>query len=95
MPDIYTVASLNINALASQVKIAMLEDFVSQHEIDFLFQQEVTQPTFDNLRGYKAYTNIGKNRRGTAILIREHLLLTGTVSLPSGRGIVVSFQGYD
>jgi len=93
MPDIYKVATLNINALASQVKMVKLEDFVHQHEIDFLFLQEVTQPRFDNLRGYTAYTNIGANRRGTAILAREHLPLTRTVSLPSGRGIAVSFQG--
>jgi exonuclease III len=53
MPDIYKVATLNIIALASQVKIAMLEDFVCQHEIDILFLQEVTQLKFNNLRGYK------------------------------------------
>jgi exonuclease III len=73
--------------------MAMLEDFFRQQETDFLFLQEVTQPKFDNLRGYTAYTNIGTNRRGTAILTREHLPLTRTVSLPSGRGIAASFQG--
>jgi exonuclease III len=92
MPDIYKVATLNINALAPQVKMAMLEDFVRQHEIDFLFLQEATQPKFDNLRRYKEYTNIGTNRRGTAILTREHLPLTRTASLPSGRGIAASFK---
>jgi exonuclease III len=94
MPDFYKVAILNINVLASQVKMVMFEDFVRQHEIDFLFLQEVTQPKFDNLRGYTAYTNIGTNRRGTAILAREHLPLTRTISLPSGRGIVRVFRGY-
>jgi exonuclease III len=94
MPDIYKVATLNINALASQVKMAMLEEFVRHHEIDFLFLQEVTQPKFDNLRGYTAYTNIGTNRRGTAILGMEHLPLTRTVSLPSGSGEPRVFRGY-
>jgi hypothetical protein len=70
MPDIYKIAILIINTLASQVKMAMLEYFVRQHEIDFLFLQEVTQPKFDNLRGYTAYTNIGTNLRRTAILAR-------------------------
>jgi exonuclease III len=93
MPDIYKVATRNINALASQVKMATLEDFVRQHDIDFLVLQEVTQPKFDNLRGYTAQTNIGTNRRGTAILARENLPLTRTVSLRSGRGIAASFQG--
>jgi exonuclease III len=59
MPDIYKIVTLNINDLESQVKMAMLDDCVRQHEIDFLFLQEVTQPKPDNLRGHKAYTNIG------------------------------------
>jgi exonuclease III len=33
------------------------------------------------------------NRRGTAILAREHLPLTRTFSLHSGRRIAASFQG--
>jgi exonuclease III len=93
VPDIYKVATLNVNALAPQVKIAMFEDFVRQHEIDFLFLKELTQPKFDNFRGYTAHTNIGTNRRGTAILAREHLPLARTVSLLSGRWLAESFQG--
>jgi hypothetical protein len=54
MPDIYNVVTLKINALASEVKMAMLEDFVRQHEVDFVFFQQVTQQKFDNLRGYTA-----------------------------------------
>ena len=64
--------------------MAMLEDFVCQYEIDFLFLQEVTQPKFDNLRGYTAYINIGTKRRETAILAREHLPLTRRVPYPLG-----------
>jgi hypothetical protein len=37
MTDIYKVATLNTNALALQVKMAIIEDFVRQQEIDFLF----------------------------------------------------------
>jgi len=75
------------------MKMAMFGNFVRQHEIDFLYLQVVMQPKFEKLRGYTAYTNIGTKRRGTAILAREHLPLTRTVSLPSGRGIVASFHG--
>jgi len=71
----------------------MLEVFFHRHVIDILFLQEVTQPVLDNIRGYTAYTNIGTTRRGTAILTREHLPLTRTVCLPSGRGIAANFQG--
>jgi hypothetical protein len=50
----YKVATVNINSLSSQVKMAMIEDSVRQHEMEFLFLQVVTQPMFDNLRGYPA-----------------------------------------
>jgi exonuclease III len=92
MPDIYKIATLNINGIVSPLRIAMLEDFLCTQEKDFLFLQEVTQPVFDNLRGYTAYTNV-TTRRGIAILAREHLTLTRTICLPSGRGIAATFQG--
>jgi len=59
MPDIYKVSTLNINGLGSQVRVAMLKDFLHRHLIDILFLQEVTQPVLDNHRGYTAYTIIG------------------------------------
>jgi exonuclease III len=93
MTDIYKVASLNINGLTSQLRIAMLEDFLIKHEIDILFLQEVTQSHFDNLRGYTAYTNTGTTRRGTAVLARDHLILTDIVRIPTGRGVEADFHG--
>jgi exonuclease III len=93
MTDIYKVATLNINGLTSQKGIAMLEDFLIKHEIDILFLQEVTQPLFDNLRGYTAHTNTETTRRGTAILARDHLTLNNIVPLPTGRGVASDFQG--
>jgi exonuclease III len=71
----------------------MLEDFLIKHEIDILFLQEVTQPVFDNLRGYTAYNNTEKTRRGTAILAINHLTLTNILRLPTGRGLAADFQG--
>ena len=76
----------------SPLRIEMLEDFLRTQETDFLFLQEVRQPVFD-LRGYTAYTNVGTTRRGTAIIAREHLTLTRTICLLSGRGIAATFQG--
>lgn len=69
MADIYKIATLNINALASQTRLAMLDDFMRKKEID-IFLQEVTQPMFDTIRGYAACTLIGTTRRGTTILTR-------------------------
>jgi exonuclease III len=48
---------------------------------------------YDNLRSYTAHTNTGTNRRGTAVLTRDHLFLTNIVRLPTGRGIAADLQG--
>jgi len=38
------IATLNINGLISRARVAMLEKFLSVHDIDILFAQEVTSP---------------------------------------------------
>jgi hypothetical protein len=77
MTEIYKLATLNINGLASQLRIEMLEDFLIKQEIDVLFLQEVTQPVFDNLRGYIAYT---QERPGDERLpLRENALPSQTL----------------
>jgi exonuclease III len=73
MTNIYKLATLNINGVASQLRIAILEDFLIKQQTDIIFLQEDTQPVFDKLRGYTAHTNIVTTRRRKAILTREHL----------------------
>ena len=89
MADIYKIATLNINGLASQTRLAMLrvEDFMRKQEIDIIHLEEVTPPVFDIFRGYAVYTKIGTIRHGTAILTREHMSLTNVVRLPTGMGM--------
>jgi len=41
MPDIYKIATLNINGMATPPRIAMLEDFLQKQEIDIFLLQEV------------------------------------------------------
>jgi hypothetical protein len=88
----YKIATLNINGLATQPRIMMLEDFLHKQQIDILFLQEVTRPVFDYIQGYVAHTNIGTTGRGTAILTRVHIQLMNIVRLPTGSGIAAVFQ---
>jgi len=92
MPDIYKIATLNINGMATSPRIAILEDFLQKLVIDIVLLQEVTRPVFDDIRGFTAYTNIGTAGRGTAILTRDHIQLTIIVCLPAGRGMAADFQ---
>ena len=40
-------------------KKAILEDFMQKQEIDIILVQKVTRPVFSDIRGFRAYTNIG------------------------------------
>jgi hypothetical protein len=62
-------------------------------ELDIIFLQDVTQPVFDNIRGYAEYNNIRTNKRATAILVRENMTHTNIMSIPSGRGMTAELQG--
>jgi len=51
--DVFNIATLNINGLASKTKVEMLEDFLRREEMDILFLQEFAQSTIDTLLHYK------------------------------------------
>jgi exonuclease III len=65
----------------------MLTDFLHKPETDIILLQEVTHNDFDMIRGYNAYTNVGINKRGMAILTRDTIKLTKITRVPSGRGM--------
>jgi exonuclease III len=69
-----------------------LLSFCHQYEIDILLLQEVMHEGFSACWGYTAQVNIGKNRHGTAILMREPLSLESFDGLPSGRGIAEYYK---
>ena len=89
MPEIYKIATFNINGMAKPPRIAMLEDFLQKQKVDIIFLQEVTRPVFDDIQGFTAYTKIGTTGRGTANLTRDHIQLTNIVCLPNGRRMAV------
>ena len=93
MTYIYTVASLNINGIANDSRIRMLEYFLWTNDIDIAVLQEVTGPHLVSIRRYTKHANIGTERRGTAILTKDGLILTDVRCLPSGRGIAAMYNG--
>jgi len=92
MADIYKIETLNINGMATPPRIAMLEDFLQNQETEIILVQEFTRPVFNDIRGFAAYTNIGTKGRGTAIVTRDHIELTNTIRLHTGRGMAANFQ---
>jgi exonuclease III len=69
------MTELNINGCTSWTRLRM-SDFVHRHEIDILFLQEVSTEV-SHTAGYNTHLNIGDAGRGTAILAKEGLKLTG------------------
>ena len=93
MAEIYKVATLNINGMSAGRRMGMLNEFMHKQEIDISLLQEVTHTDFEMIRGYTAHSNIGINKRGTAILTRQQISQTNITRLPSGRRMVASYQG--
>ena len=70
----------------------MLVEFLHKQEIEIILLQEVTHNVFDLIREYDVCTNVGINKRGTAMLTRETIQLNITM-LPSGRGAAAFCRG--
>jgi exonuclease III len=86
------LATLNINGVTAPTRIGMLTEFLRKQDIVVMFVQEVTDLVLD-MWGYKAYTNLGTTRRGTAFIARKKLELKKIKCLPSGRGFAATFNG--
>jgi exonuclease III len=93
MTETYRIGTLNINEIATETRVHMLETSLHRQQIDILPVQEVTSDIFKNIRGYEAYMNIGTNERGTAIMTKEPIRLTEITTLPSGRGLAAVYNG--
>jgi exonuclease III len=92
MQHVIKIATLNINGISSKTRIGMLEDFLRQ-DIDFALLQEVTRADLTTPRRYTAHTNTGTDRKGTAILAKEELVLSDIKRIPLGRGIAATYNG--
>jgi exonuclease III len=45
--NVFKIATLNINGLATRTRMEMLQDSLRRQEIDILFLQEVEHPTLN------------------------------------------------
>jgi len=88
----YKIATLNINAISSPMKIIMLTNFLLAQDIDIALLQEVANDDLSNIFGYSAHINEGIEKRGTSILMKEGISVNNIKKLPSGRGIHGLFE---
>jgi exonuclease III len=91
--DVFKIATLNINGLASRTKVEILQDFLRRREKDIPFLQEIAHSTIDTLRSYKTSTNVRTAGRGTAVVTRNEITITHITRLPSGREIAAKYRG--
>ena len=70
----------------------MTGDFVWKHDVDIALLQEVACSHIATIRGYTKCINIGKERCGTAIIVKDGLTLPNVRRLLSGRGTAGTFN---
>lgn len=89
MLQAYTITTLNINRITSELKMAALKQYIYESGTDIALLQEVTVPQI-TMPGFLAVTNFSPETSvGTAILYREGIPVTQIEKLDSGRGISV------
>jgi exonuclease III len=71
----------------------MLENVLWIQDIDIALLQEVTCQPLDVTSRYTQYINVGTEKKGTAILAKDVIMLTDIRCLPSGRGITARYNG--
>lgn len=69
----YKIATLNINNITNDTKIQSLNSFLRVHELDIVLLQEVENDSLD-FPGYNCIFNINESKRGTAILLKSHIV---------------------
>jgi exonuclease III len=80
---VMTIVTLNINELQTKTRVEILASFLRTHEVDILFEQEVTNTEALHITGYTVYQNIGAKMRGTAFLTREGIRLDNIEASPT------------
>lgn len=87
------VVTININAIAVQVKKMLLKEFIVKNDIDIVFMQEVQFEDFSFIHSHDAFVNIDVTNKGTAILIRKSLNYSQLLMDPGGRVMSVLVDG--
>ena len=70
----------------------MLDALLRRRDIDILLVKEVTCHILNDFQGYTTQYNIGSNRRGTAIVVRDGINLENIILSPSVRAMAARFR---
>jgi exonuclease III len=87
------IANVNMNGIHNETRVGMLRDFIRSNDTNIILVQEVTATDSVDTPGYRSYTNIESEMRGTAILERQDLHIAHIDTAPTGRAIAVVFSG--
>lgn len=92
--QVFSVLTLNINAVTTVHKIASFTDFLRHGGYTIVFLQEVSASVFDDVPGYEVIYNFDTDtNRGTAILYKTGLAPTDIQLLPTGKAISCVING--
>lgn len=83
----YSVTTLNINKICSELKLAALKDFLYDSGTDIAFLQEVVTTDFSIPGFFEIFNVSAETNTGTAVFIREGIPVNQIERLESGRGI--------
>ena len=90
MTFIRKFATVNLNAISSNLKLSLFKDFVWNNDLDFVFVQEVAVENFIYLSSHTALVNISVDGKGTGILIRKNIQYTNVIL--NKNGIITSAE---
>lgn len=85
MPFIRNIATVNLNAINSDVKKSLLRDFIWNNDLDIIFIQELSFENFCFLKSHVAIVNISEDRKGTGILVRNSVEFSDIILNCNGR----------
>lgn len=87
----YTLATINVNAIQNNTKLLSLSAFIRMLDLDVVCMQEVSCESFE-FPGYQAIYNINERNRGTAILVRRGIRISGVHKSDDSRIISITLQ---
>lgn len=93
MNFVFSIGTLNLNSISSDVNRSLLKDFVHNFDIDVLFLQEVVFENFAFMPTHTALINISSDRKGTGVLVRRGIDFHSQIYDPSGRILSIVING--
>lgn len=85
MPFIRKIATVNLNAINTDVKKSLLKDFIWLNDLDIVFVQELAFENFSFLNSHEAIVNISEDGKGTGILLRKNIQFSNVILNTNGR----------